>query len=163
MIIRHSYPFHMVMHEGFIKFVKNLQPQYKMVSERTAHEDCMKIVSDLKEKVRIIVQEAPGNISYTTDLWTSVQTLGYMVITCHFINKGWKLQKLVLGFKLVPAPHTGIVISEMLLTCLNEWNIASRTLAITMDNASSNDATITNLKHNLERQNMLIANGSLLH
>ena len=120
MIIRHSYLFCMVTYEGFIKFVKNLQPQYKMVGKRTAHEDCMKIVSDLKEKVRIIVQEAPGNISYTTDLWTSVQTLGYMVITCYFINKGWKLQKLVLGFKLVPAPHTGIVISEMLLTCLNE-------------------------------------------
>jgi len=163
MIIRHSYPFSMVEHEGFIKFASNLQPQYKMVSEKTVREDCMNIVNDLKEKVRTIVQEAPGHLSYTTDLWTSNQTLGYMVITCHFINKEWKFQKLVLGFKLVPAPHMGIVISEMLLECFNEWNITSKTLAITMDNATSNDAAIRNIKYKLKEQNMLIANGSLLH
>ena len=32
-----------------------------------------------------------------------------------------------------------------------------------MDNATSNNAAITNLKHELDRQNMLVAEGSLLH
>src|SRR6185437_3661853 len=152
MIIRHSYPFSMVEHEGFIKFASNLQPQYKMVSEKTVREDCMNIVNDLKEKVRTIVQEAPGRLSYTTDLWTSNQTLGYMVVTCHFIDKSWRLQKLVLSFKLVPTPHTGVVISETLLKCFNDWNFVSRILAIIMDNSTSNDAAITNLKHKLDEQ-----------
>jgi hypothetical protein len=163
MLILHAYPFRMVGHEGFLKFVNNLQPQFKVMSEKTACEDCKDIVKDLKVKAHLMIQEAPGHLSYTTDLWTSNQNLGYMVITCHFIDKNWKIQKLVLAFKMIPAPHTGIAISETLFKCFNDWNVASRTLAITVDNATSNDAAINNIKYKLDDQNMLVANGSLLH
>ena len=36
-------------------------------------------------------------------------------------------------------------------------------MAITLDNASNNDAAITNIKRRLDEQNMLVANGNLLH
>ena len=163
MIIRHAYSFRMVGHEGFLKFIDNLQPKYKVICEKTVHDDCVNIVEKLKVKARTIIEEAPGRLSYTTDLWTSIQTLGYMVVTCHFIDRSWKLQKLVISFKLVPTPHTGVAISETLLKCFDDWNVTSRTLAITMDNATSNDAAITNLKHKLDEKNMLVAEGSLLH
>ena len=101
MIIRHAYSFRMVEHEGFLKFISNLQPKYKVVSEKTVHDNCMDVVKKLKVKVRTMIEEAPGWLSYTSDLWTSNQTLGYMVVTCHFIDKSWRLQKLVLSFKLV--------------------------------------------------------------
>ena len=86
-----------------------------------------------------------------------------MDITCHFINKDWKLQKLVLAFKMVPAPHTGNTISEMLFKCFDDWNVTSKILAITMDNATNNNVALTNIKHKLYEQNMLVANGTLLH
>ena len=86
MIIRHSYPFRIVKHEGFIKFVNGLQPKYKVVSEQTVHRDCIEIAEELKEKAYAMVSNAPGRLNYTTDMWTSNQTLGYMVVTCHFIN-----------------------------------------------------------------------------
>lgn len=35
MIILHEYPFNIVTHEGFIKYSKILQPQFKMVSRNT--------------------------------------------------------------------------------------------------------------------------------
>ncbi|CAG8661889.1 10401_t:CDS:2 [Ambispora gerdemannii] len=160
MIIMHEYPFRMVEHEGFLKFVNNLQPQFKVMSEKTTREDCKNLVADLEIKIRIMIQETPGHLSYTTDLWTSNQTLGYMAVTCHFIDKDWNLQKLILSFKVISAPHTGIAISDMLFKCFNDWNV---TLAITMDNATSNDAAIIDIKRKLREQNMLIANGSLLH
>ncbi|CAG8761385.1 12591_t:CDS:1, partial [Ambispora leptoticha] len=90
------------------------------------------------------------------------QNLRYMVITCHFIDTNWKLQKLVLAFKMVPTPHTGIIISDILFKCFNDWNITSKTLAITADNATNNDAAINHLKHKLDDQNMLIADGCFL-
>lgn len=126
-------------------------------------KDCNNIVEELKIKARILIQEAPGNLSYTSDMWTSNQNLGYLFVTCHFIDKDWKLQKLVLAFRVVPSPHTGIVISETLFECFNEWNVASKILAVTVDNATSNDAALKNLKYMLDEQNMLIADGSLLH
>ena len=111
----------------------------------------------------MMIQEAPEYLSYTTDLWTSNQTLGYMVITCHFIDKNQKLQKLVLVFKMISASHTGIAISETLFECFNNQNVTSKVLAVTMDNATNNDVVLTNIKRKLHEQNMLIADGSLLH
>ena len=71
MLIMHTYPFRMVEHEGFLMFVNNLQPQFKVMSEKTVREDCKDIVEDLKVKVRTLIQEVPGHLSYTTNLWTS--------------------------------------------------------------------------------------------
>jgi hypothetical protein len=153
----------MVEHEGFLTFVNNLQPQFRMITKKTVHDDSQRSVETLKLKVHKIIQEAPGNLSYTTDLWTSNQTLGYMAVTCHFVDKNWKLQNVIIAFKMLPAPHTGVAISEMLFKCFNDWNVVSKTLAITVDNALSNDAALNDLKYKLDEQNMLIANGSLLH
>lgn len=60
MIIRHAYSFRTVEHEGFLKFISNLQPKYKVVSEKTVHDDCMDVVKKLKVKARTMIEEAPG-------------------------------------------------------------------------------------------------------
>ncbi|CAG8613579.1 7179_t:CDS:2 [Diversispora eburnea] len=91
---------------------------YKFSQERS-HQDLSKILIMCAYpfhmiKASIMIQEAPGHLSYTTDLWTSNQNLEYMVVICHFVDKNWKLQKLVLAFKIIPAPYTKITISKML-------------------------------------------------
>ena len=52
------------------------------MSERTIREDCKKHVVNLEVMIRIMVQKAPRNLSFTTDLWTSNQNLGYIAVTC---------------------------------------------------------------------------------
>lgn len=84
MIIMHAYPFHMVEHKGFLKFLKNLRPQFKLICEKTISADCKIRVEELTTKIRIMIQEAPGHLSFTTDLWTSNQNLGYMAVTCMY-------------------------------------------------------------------------------
>ena len=59
MIIRYMYLFRTVKHEGFLKFIKNLQPKYKVVYEKTVHDDCMDIVEKLKVKACTMIEEAP--------------------------------------------------------------------------------------------------------
>jgi len=49
-----------------------------------------------------------------------------MFLLGHFINKDWNLRKVVLAFRLVPAPHSGIAISDTFLQCLDDWNITSK-------------------------------------
>lgn len=85
MIVMHGYPFHMVEHKGFLKFVNNLRPQFKVMCDKTTREDCKDYVTSLKKKVNIMIQEISGRLSFTTDLWTSNQNLGYMAVTGLYI------------------------------------------------------------------------------
>ena len=41
MIVQHGLPFSIVEYSGFIKFVKSLNPMFKMVSRNTIKDDCM--------------------------------------------------------------------------------------------------------------------------
>jgi hypothetical protein len=59
-------------------------------------------------------------VNITTDMWTSAQRLSYMVVTCHFVDSDWFLQKRVLNFCNVPPPHSGVVIAEELRKCFGD-------------------------------------------
>ena len=85
MIVLHGYPFRIVEHQGFLKFVNNLQPNFRVMSEKTIHEDCKNIVANLELKVHKMICEAPGNLCFMTDMWRSNQNTGYIVITCIYI------------------------------------------------------------------------------
>lgn len=40
-------------------------------------------------------------VSLTTDIWTFVQNMSYMVITAHFIDNDWCLNRRIISFSLV--------------------------------------------------------------
>jgi hypothetical protein len=69
----------------------------------------------------------------------SVQNLGYMVVTAHYINADFKLKKNIISFKEVKYPHTGIAIEEALVSCLTEWDIREKVFTLTVDNAGNNN------------------------
>ena len=39
-----------------------------------------------KERMKFMLQSAPGRICFTSDLWTSIVTDGYLSLTAHFIE-----------------------------------------------------------------------------
>jgi hypothetical protein len=80
MIILHELPFRFVEHHGFRSFIKDLNPEFKMPHRTTIKADCLRIYEELKQAAMTKFEEAPGRVSFTTDLWTSNQNLGY--VTC---------------------------------------------------------------------------------
>ncbi|CAG8771093.1 3010_t:CDS:1, partial [Cetraspora pellucida] len=44
----------------------------------------------------------------------------------HFIDKDWNLKKILLAFRLVPVPYTGIAICSTFFKCLEDWDIVSK-------------------------------------
>jgi hypothetical protein len=40
-----------------------------------------------------MLNDCPGRICLTSDLWTSLTTDGYMCLTAHFIDKNWVLTR----------------------------------------------------------------------
>jgi hypothetical protein len=72
-----------------------------------------------------------SRVCLTSDFWTSVQNLGYMFVTAHYIKADFKLKKKIISFKKVKYRHTGITIEEALVSCLTEWGIREMVFTLT--------------------------------
>jgi hypothetical protein len=66
-------------------------------------------------------------------------------ITAHWIDADWKLQHTLLDFIEFESPHTGARMAELILRCLESYEIENKVFCITTDNASNNDTMATEL------------------
>ena len=98
-IVLHEYPLSIVDHIGFRKFVKSLQPCFKLVSRNTIKGDILKIYELQRLKNCNILEKLASKIAVTTDMWTSSNTKkGFMAITAHYIDESWILQSQILRY-----------------------------------------------------------------
>lgn len=144
MIIRDELCFQFVEKAGFCKFLSTALPCFSMSAD-TVKRDVMKGYDERKNLIRSFLQNAEGRISLTCDVWTSLQQLGYLAITAHFLDEKWNLVSLLISFQLIPYPHTGTNIANCIKTVTDEYLITTKLQTITLDNASSNDAAIREL------------------
>ncbi|KAE8669895.1 hypothetical protein F3Y22_tig00112215pilonHSYRG00240 [Hibiscus syriacus] len=163
MIILHEYPLTIVDHYGFRKYSKTLQPGFKVPCRNTTKKDIMQRYGTEKEGISALLRKTNSRIALTTDMWTSSnQRKGYMVVTAHFIDNGWKFQSRTLRFLYVPAPHTAEVLAEHLKECIHSWNIDLRLSSITVDNCTTNDAMIDILRQEFPYGSLML-HGRFLH
>ena len=105
-----------------------------------------------RTKLRDKLQKIPGGISVTTDIWTTeTYDKSFMSVTIHYLNSSWKLRSILLDFISMKGSHTGIAISNAMETCLQEMRITSKLIAITRDNASSNNRFLQEFASSLSR------------
>ena len=159
-VVLDELPFRHVEGEGFKRFVKALQPRFVIPSRMTVGRDIFKLFEEEKAKLKKVLKNQ--RLSLTTDTWTSIQNMNYMVITAHWIDSSWAYQKRIICFSQV-VDHKGETIGQEIDTCLYDWGI-SKLFTITVDNASSNDVAIRYLRRVFsEKQNGLILGGKFLH
>ncbi|WCJ24535.1 hypothetical protein M5689_006486 [Euphorbia peplus] len=77
------------------------------IGRNTLRNDCFSGYELKKKKIKNLLSGA-NRVSITTDLWTSGQNIGYMVVTCHFVDSNLKWLMRMLNFVDVPSPHTGL-------------------------------------------------------
>ncbi|KAK8565562.1 hypothetical protein V6N12_059120 [Hibiscus sabdariffa] len=146
-IIMHEHPFSIVEEEGFNLMMKRGMPQWTSVSRVTMRSDSFKVYEFEKLKLKALLKKV-DRISLTTDLWKSKpQKIEYMVLTAHFVDLDWKLQKRVLNFVHFPPLRKEANIVDCILKCLKEWEIEDKVFTISVDNASANDS----LQHGLQQ------------
>ncbi|KAG2694267.1 hypothetical protein I3760_08G134200 [Carya illinoinensis] len=162
MILYHEYPFSMMEHVVFNKFMSANTPYWEKMSRALAKKECMRTYENEKAKLRTLLKHV-NKVHITTDMWTSCQKLSYMVVTVHFIDADWHLQRRVLNFCNVPPPHTGLLIADALEKCFQTWGIENKISSITVDNASSNDVAIRILKEDFRLKRTLTVGGKLFH
>ncbi|KAK4441860.1 Zinc finger BED domain-containing protein RICESLEEPER 1 [Sesamum alatum] len=117
-IMMHEHPFSIVEEEGFNLMQRRGMPEWRGLTRNTAKTYCI-----------------------------NNQKIEYMVITGHWIDESWQLQKRVLNFVHIPPPRRGLEIANAIWRCLEDWGIESKIHTISVDNASANDSAIDNLKN----------------
>ncbi|XP_057510755.1 zinc finger BED domain-containing protein RICESLEEPER 1-like [Actinidia eriantha] len=162
MILYHEYLFMHMEHVIFNNFMKTVTPHWQKISRTTAKNDCVTTYEIHKKKLKLLLKNI-NRISITTDLWKSGQKIQYMVVTAHFVDKDWKLQKRVLNFCNIPPPHSRVIIADALHKCFIDWGIENKVSTITVDNAKYNDTCLRILKDSFALKKKLPLNGKIFH
>lgn len=148
MIVIDELSFRFVEQEGFKLFCSVACPRFVIPSLITIARDIMKLYYDEKKQLREYLVKSSQRVSSTTDTWTSIQNICYMVLTSHFIDCEWKMQKRVLNFVQI-ANHKGETIGKAIEACLKDWGI-DKVFTVTVDNAASNALAISHIKKRLQ-------------
>ncbi|CAN1144767.1 Putative AC9 transposase [Linum perenne] len=123
----------------------------------------MRLYCDERAKIQRLIDSSKGKVAITTDMWiTSNQMKGYMAVIAHYLDNGWCLRSQLLRFIYVPSPHTADRLAKYLVDFLMEWNVDTKVSTITLDNCSTNDRMLENIKKKLALP-YLIKDGALLH
>ncbi|XP_044500195.1 zinc finger BED domain-containing protein RICESLEEPER 2-like [Mangifera indica] len=163
MILIDELPFSFVEHIGFNYFCSILQPLYERIGRKQVKSDCDRVVQAEAKQLKKFFKEL-RKISVTTDLWKSdAQNIEYMVITAHWVDQEWTLNKRIISFVHVPPPRNGETIAQALYNCFEDWGIQNKVFTITVDNASMNDKCIKSLKKDFKMDRSLVSGGNLFH
>ncbi|KAL3497720.1 hypothetical protein ACH5RR_040452 [Cinchona calisaya] len=162
-VLMHEHPFNILEEEGFNFMMKLGLANWQKISRNTSKADCV-VVYELEKKELKNLLKNVNKVSLTTDLWKSKnQKIEYMVITEHWIDSSWKLQKRVLSFIHISPPQRGVENSDAIFKCLKEWGIENKIFTILVDNASNNDVAIKLLKDTFSMSKNLMCAGKLFH
>ncbi|XP_072076617.1 zinc finger BED domain-containing protein RICESLEEPER 2-like [Arachis hypogaea] len=162
-LMMHEHSFSIVEEFGFSLMMKCNNTAYEKIGRKTLKSDCLKVYEAERKKLKASLKDV-SKISLTTDLWKSQnQKIECMVITGHYIDTNWILQKRVLSFVHVPPPRRGVDIADAIFKCLIEWGIESKIYSISVDNASYNDSCLRTLKDMISRHRKLLCGGKLFH
>ena len=84
-----------------------------------------------------------------------------MCVMAHYIDYDWKVNKKIISFAQITS-HKGEAISQTLDKVCRDWEI-DKLLTVTVDNASSNDVALVNLKKKVANWENCITKGEHLH
>ncbi|GJR77892.1 zinc finger BED domain-containing protein RICESLEEPER 2-like protein [Tanacetum coccineum] len=162
-IIKHNYPFSYVEHEATRNLHRFLHRDANPISRNTAKEDVLGIYKREKSNLKKELEKVSSRICFTSDLWSSITSDGYMALTAHYVDEDWVLRKKVLNFSFVPPPHTGKILASVLINFFSDWGIDKKVFTLTLDNAKYNDGLVESLKDHLRLNNVLLCDGKFLH
>nr|XP_043636634.1 zinc finger BED domain-containing protein DAYSLEEPER-like [Erigeron canadensis] len=162
MIIMHEYPLDMMDHLGFLDCVRALQPQFNVLSRDTIESDCSAFYAREKQALSNRISSIPGRVSLSLDMWSTDQSVCYVCIAGQFIDNNWKLNRKILGVKLLSFPESGSIFNHAVLSCITEWNLESKLFTVSLDESFSNETVTKYLRGILSSNNPLVLKGQLM-
>ena len=79
-------------------------------------------------QIQKFLQETPGKLLFTIDIWTSPSAKAFLTITTHYIDKNWKLQNILIDFIQIFGSHSGENIKDVFVTGLQNLSIQNKVI-----------------------------------
>ncbi|KAF7134717.1 hypothetical protein RHSIM_Rhsim04G0042400 [Rhododendron simsii] len=134
----------------FEYFVKNyLNPEFSKVSRNTTRSDCLGAFGKTRKEMITEIKKFDSTISFTSDMWSGINNLGYICVTAHYIDSSWILNKRIIAFRLMEHPHNANQIFQCISGVFREFEIVDKVFSITFDNHTANSAAIELFKVNM--------------
>ncbi|KAK1364023.1 zinc finger BED domain-containing protein DAYSLEEPER-like [Heracleum sosnowskyi] len=162
MIMLHEYPLNIVEHSGFNEFLQAIQPQVNMLNIDTVESECFSIYTREKQGILDLLNGSFGRVNLTLDLWESPQSLVYVILTGHFTDSDWKLQRRILNVVMLPFPESESAFNQAVVACINDWGLDNKLFTLTLDKSFATEAVRRNLRGLLPIKNPHTLGGQLL-
>ena len=138
MIARDIRPISIVDDVGFLNVMKEAEPRYVVPCRSTIS----RYIDDMYVQEKRVARSMLADVDYlccTSDMWTSRSADGYISLTCHFINKDFKMCYKNLQTHHFPGSHDHTNISEALSSSAVEWciDLHKQVVAFTTDSGSN--------------------------
>ncbi|CAG8803303.1 41130_t:CDS:2, partial [Gigaspora margarita] len=135
-----------------IEILQYLNPTVQLVKADTIKKTIMMLYSLGKQELWTYLFNISSKLSFISDLWTSPNNKSYISATAHYIDENWVLKKIIIDFGLLSGKHDGVNIANRFYQILEDYNIVSKFLAITLDNATNNNVFVRELAIKLKKK-----------
>ncbi len=115
-IVKDNQPLSIRNNEGFWEFVEELDPFYKLSSDKKVKELLVKGYNYCKREISHLFNQSVTSYFLILDLWTSKNWAGYLDVTCSFVDIQFELHEVILAIKYLKYSHT----SDIIVECLNQ-------------------------------------------
>jgi hypothetical protein len=153
-IVDCNLPFSVVDHPLFHKMVDVLNPVATVPSDDTVRRDIDRRLEDEKEDARDMLKDAPGRLSFAVDAWTSPNMYAFLGIVAHWTDVEWQPRNLLMDLPSIEGRHTGENLCDIFKKACDDLGMLPKLLAITTDNASSNNTFLECLGKECQRRNI---------
>lgn len=154
MIARDYQPFSIVENAGFIDFVKELNPRYKMIDRKKLSSKLLPKLFGIAVKELHDMLENADYVAITCDGWTSQNNDSYLGVTCHFLREdagagSFVLESAALDTVPILKDEKAESLARILPSIFKEWNIKDKVCCLVTDNAAvmKKTAKLLNVTH----------------
>ncbi|XP_034096541.1 zinc finger BED domain-containing protein 4-like [Gymnodraco acuticeps] len=131
-------PFSVVQDVGFRRLIEHIEPRYSLPSRQHLADVCLpELYNVVANHIHELLATDITAISFTTDIWSSdVSITSMLSLTAQWIDKDFKLQKILLHSQEFRGSHTAQSISLTFANMFDTWHIdRPKVHAIVSDNA----------------------------
>ncbi|EXX59676.1 hypothetical protein RirG_186940 [Rhizophagus irregularis DAOM 197198w] len=141
-------PFTVTECQEFKELVKVCNEKAELPSADTVRKDVLKLYNKYRIDVKHMLQNVLGKLSFTLDCWTSTNNIAFLGITCHFVDVDWCLKETLVDFIHLSGSHSGENLAKEFLKSIDEdFNILTKIMTITADNAANNNTFLRKLEY----------------
>lgn len=132
-------PYSIVENEEFRSLMEAAEPRFQLPGRAVVMKEVICLVEEVKSVIQGYLHHA-CKIHLCTDIWSKKGlSSSYLGITAHFFSsKDNACHHILLSMKRMPHPHSGENIRNLVMKCLEEWDISPQAINVVVTDNGSN-------------------------